>query len=56
MWHKAAWTGHPVRIELTREGLRAELDNHVIKLYRLRLCDLKILNFDKDECTAVQFV
>ena len=28
MWHKAIWKGHPMRLELTRVGLLAELANH----------------------------
>ena len=28
MWHKALWKGHPMRRELTRVGLLAELANH----------------------------
>ena len=28
MWHKAIWKGHPMRLELTRIGLLAELANH----------------------------
>ena len=28
MWHKVAWMGHLVRIELPREGLLAYLANH----------------------------
>ena len=27
MWHKAIWKGHPMRLELTRVGLRVELAN-----------------------------
>ena len=30
MWHKAKWKGHPMRLELTRVGLLAELANHYI--------------------------
>ena len=28
MWHKVIWKGHPMRLELTRIGLLAELANH----------------------------
>ena len=28
MYHKAAWIGHPMRIELTRVGLLVYLANH----------------------------
>ena len=28
MGHKAIWKGHPMRLELTRGGLLAELANH----------------------------
>ena len=28
MWHKPVWIGHPMRLELTREGLLVYLANH----------------------------
>ena len=28
MWNKAEWMGHPMRLELTREGLPVYLVNH----------------------------
>ena len=27
MWHKGIWIGHPLRRELTREGLLVSFDN-----------------------------
>ena len=28
MWHKAVWMEHPIRTELTRDGLLVYLANH----------------------------
>ena len=32
MWHKAIWKGHPMRLELTRVGLLAEMEEAVTKV------------------------
>ena len=28
MWYQAVWMGHPIRLELTREGLLILIANH----------------------------
>ena len=32
IWHKAVWTGHPIRLELNRAGLCVKLANHYTTL------------------------
>ena len=55
MWHKAIWKRHPMRLELTRVVLLAELANH----YTTRGASLNLWNgmFDRHqaEITVMQF-